>query len=125
MQGHQPDESFTPAMEAAFGRENVIVVQHAIGGQPIQRWYKKWKDPNGIAPESTGDLYDQLMEKVRSETVGQEIATVSFFWMQGERDAKMGWGPVYEAGRKWSFFGGEGNFYPNRIAKESELATVM
>ncbi len=95
MQGHRPDEAFTPAVQAAFGRENVIVVQHAVGGQPIQRWYKKWRFPNGESPETTGDLYDQLMEKVRAGMSGQEIATVSFFWMQGERDARMGWGPVY------------------------------
>ncbi len=95
MQGHRPDEAFTPAVQAAFGRENVVVVQHALGGQPIQRWYKKWKSPNGEAPETTGDLYDQLMERVRAETSGQQIDSVSFFWMQGERDARMQWGPVY------------------------------
>ena len=30
--------TFIPAVEAAFGRENVIVVKDAQGGQPIQRW---------------------------------------------------------------------------------------
>ncbi len=96
MQGHRPDEAFTPAVEAAFGSKNVVVVQHALGGQPIQRWYKKWKYPDGKKPETTGDLYDQLMEKVRAEMVGKKIGTVTFLWMQGERDAKMKWGPVYE-----------------------------
>ncbi len=28
--------------------------------------------------------------------VGKKIGTVTFLWMQGERDAKMEWGPVYE-----------------------------
>ncbi len=47
MQGHRPDEAFTPAVVAAFGAENVIVVQDALGGQPIQRWYKGWTAPDG------------------------------------------------------------------------------
>ena len=97
MAGHRPDEAFTPAVEAAFGKENVIVVQDAVGGQPIQRWWKDWKSPEGVAPAKTGDLYDRLMTKVTAATKEQKIASVSFFWMQGERDAKAKWGGVYEA----------------------------
>ncbi|MHC4994617.1 MAG: sialate O-acetylesterase [Planctomycetota bacterium] len=99
MQGHRPDEAFTPAVQKEFGADNVIVVQHALGGQPIHRWYKKWKDPQGNPPadkKQIGDLYDALMVKVKEARGDSKIATVSFFWMQGERDAKMEWGPVYE-----------------------------
>ena len=32
MQGHRPDEAFTPAVKAALGKDNVIVVQDAMGG---------------------------------------------------------------------------------------------
>jgi len=96
MQGHRPQEAFTPAVEAAFGAENVIVVQDALGGQPIQRWYKGWTAPDGKKPAKTGDLYDRLMKKVKAAVGDTKIKTVSFFWMQGERDAKMGWGAVYE-----------------------------
>ena len=42
MAGLRPEESFTPAVEAAFGKDHVIVVKDAQGGQPIRRWYKKW-----------------------------------------------------------------------------------
>jgi hypothetical protein len=97
MQGHQPDEAFTPAVAKALGADRVIVVQDALGGQPIQRWYKGWKSPDGQSPQSTGDLYDRLMGKVQSEIEGQTLETVTFIWMQGERDAKMKWGEVYEA----------------------------
>lgn len=96
MQGHRPEEAFTPAVEKEFGKENVIVIQDAMGGQPIQRWYKEWKSPSGEKPEKTGDLYERLMAKVKPAVEGKKIATVVFFWMQGERDAKMGWGDVYE-----------------------------
>jgi hypothetical protein len=96
MAGHRPDEAFTPAVEKAFGKERVVVVQDALGGQPIQRWYKGWKSPSGETPEKTGDLYDRLLSKVRPAIEGKKLASVSFFWMQGERDAKMKWGDVYE-----------------------------
>jgi hypothetical protein len=97
MQGHRPQEAFTPAVEKALGKGNVIVVQDALGGQPIQRWFKDWKSPAGGKPKTTGDLYDRLMSKVNSEIKGEKLKTVTFIWMQGERDAKMLWGPVYEA----------------------------
>lgn len=96
MAGHRPEEAFIPAVEEAFGKENVIVIQDAQGGQPIQRWYKAWKDPKGEAPETTGDLYERLMGKVNQKIEGEGLASVSFFWMQGERDAKMLWASVYE-----------------------------
>ena len=47
MQGHRPDEAFTPAVEKALGKSKVIIVQYALGGQPIHRWWKEWKDPEG------------------------------------------------------------------------------
>ncbi len=96
MQGHRPEEAFIPAVEKRFGKENVIVVQDAQGGQPIQRWYKDWKSPEGEKPKATGDLYDRLMAKVKPAIEGEKIDTVTFFWMQGEKDARMKWGDVYE-----------------------------
>ena len=100
MAGHRPEEAFIPAVEEAFGKENVIVIQDAQGGQPIQRWYKAWKEPEGEAPETTGDLYERLMGKVNQKIEGEGLASVSFFWMQGERDAKMQWASVYEESLK-------------------------
>lgn len=95
MAGLKPAESFTPAVEKKFGKENVIIVFDAMGGQPIRRWYKDWKPAGGTKPEGNGDLYDRLMGKVKAATEGQELASVSFLWMQGENDAKTGDGAVY------------------------------
>lgn len=96
MQGHRPDEAFTPTVEKALGKNNVVVIQDALGGQPIQRWYCGWKDSDGFKPEKTGDLYERLMKKVKPATKDTSFKTVTFLWMQGERDAKMRWGKVYE-----------------------------
>jgi hypothetical protein len=90
-----PNISFTPAVEKAFGKENVIVVKDALSGQPISRWYKKWKPAEGKVPAKSGDLYDQLMAKVNAAIKDETIATVTFVWMQGERDAKNNQGEVY------------------------------
>ena len=100
MQGHRPEEAFSPAVAAALGKDRVVVVQDARGGQPIQRWWKGWTSPQGEKPESTGDLYDRLMGKVKPAIEGQTLETVTFVWMQGERDAKLEWAAVYEASLK-------------------------
>ena len=95
MAGLDPKISFTPTVETAFGKDNVIVVKDAKGGQPIRRWYKKWKPAKGDEPKATGDLYDQLMSKVNASIKGKKIQTVTFVWMQGERDAREKHGQVY------------------------------
>ena len=91
-----PNLSFTPAVQNAFGENQVIVVMDAEGGQSISRWYRGWKDvknyqsmepdPNAN-PSTIGDLYDRLMAKVRDAITGKEIQTVTFVWMQGEADS--------------------------------------
>jgi len=96
MAGLNPDESFTPAVEKQFGKENVIVVKDALGGQPIRRWYKDWKLLEGDEPKAQPDLYDSLMVKVKAAIAKKKIATITFIWMQGERDAREKLGEVYE-----------------------------
>ena len=97
MAGLDPALSFTPGVEAEFGEERVVVVKDAQGGQPIRRWYKEWKSADGEAPATTGDLYERLMTKVHAAVEGKSLATVTFVWMQGERDAREQHGDVYEA----------------------------
>jgi len=88
MAGLDPNVSFTPAVQEEFGKDNVIVVKLAQGGQPIRRWYKNWKSANGTPSKNNGDLYDRLMQLVKKAVDDKKIATVTFVWMQGERDAK-------------------------------------
>jgi hypothetical protein len=91
-----PKLSFIPKLEAEFGKDNIIVVKDAMGAQPISRWYKNWKSPKGDMPNVTGDLYDRLMTNVSDSIKNQQIASVTFIWMQGERDARMEFANVYE-----------------------------
>ncbi len=100
MAGLNPAISFTPAVEKAFGAENVLVVKDARGGQPIRQWYKQWKPAGGEVAKNNGKLYDRLMEKVQAAVKGQKLASVTFVWMQGERDAKEKHGEVYAVSLK-------------------------
>jgi hypothetical protein len=93
-----PDTTFTPAIRAAFPGDEIIVVKSAEGGQPIRRWYRDWKAPAGAKVKragTNGDLYEVLLRQVRKATDGKKVDTVSFVWMQGERDAKEGLSAVY------------------------------
>jgi len=97
MAGLHPEDSFIPAVEAEFGAENVIVVKEAWGGQPIRRWYKNWKPAEGDTPVAEGDLYDAMMSKVDSAITERSLDSITFVWMQGERDARESHGTVYGA----------------------------
>lgn len=87
---------FNPWVEKAFGKNRVIVVKDAMGSQPIYRWYKGWNPDQADTAVIRGELYDTLMRKVWAQIENNRIKTVTFVWMQGERDARMGWGSVYE-----------------------------
>ena len=95
MAGLKPEESFIPRIESEFGPANVVIVKDAHGGQPIRRWYRKWESSAGEKLEPTGDLYDRLMKKVTSATGERTFDTVTFIWMQGERDAREQHADVY------------------------------
>ena len=88
--------SFIPTVMREFGKENVIVVKEAEDARPISLWYKDFKNEDGTVPDwRLGDIYNTLMKKVNAAIEGQDIATVTFVWMQGERDAKIKRGTVY------------------------------
>ncbi len=96
MVGLRPEESFIPIIKEKFGEENVIVIKDALGAQPIRRWYKNWEPFEGDEPKAQPDLYDSLMTKVYTAIENRRIGTVTFIWMQGERDAREKQGEVYE-----------------------------
>lgn len=97
MGGLKPEESFTPAVEKEFGAEHVIVVKVAVGGQPIRRWDKSWELGKGDNPKQIGDLYEKLIAEVKTAVNEKPLETVTFLWMQGERDAGESHGDVYAA----------------------------
>ena len=95
MAGLDPASSFTPTVAKEFGAENVLVVKDAKGGEPLLRWYKDWRMEGVDEPKARGDLYDRLMAKVTAAVEGKKLLSVTFVWMQGERDARQRFGSVY------------------------------
>lgn len=95
MQRLDPASSFTPAVEAAFGKERVIVVHDAHGGQPISRWCKTAAPDKRKGHEKAGDLYDGLLAKIRTALSGRAITSATLVWMQGEADARRMSGAQY------------------------------
>ncbi len=93
----KPQGSFIPDVQEEFGKENVIVIKDAQGGRAIREWYRDWKPAQGPAPDQTGQLYDRLMEKVKPAIEDQTLASVTFLWMQGEKDARESHADVYKA----------------------------
>lgn len=101
MEGLDLNKSFIPTLTRELGEGNVVIVKDARDGQPIWRWYKNWKSADGSSPKETGDVYDDLMGKVNAAVKKEsQIITVTFIWMQGERDAIAGHGAVYETSLK-------------------------
>jgi len=97
MAGLKPEISFTPTLQKAFPGDEIVVVKSAQGGQPIRRWLKDWKGPDGIEVRTVklGDLYETLMGQVQAASKDKTFDSVSFVWMQGERDARERLSSVY------------------------------
>ncbi len=91
-----PSISFTPTIEDKYGKDNVIIIKNALGGQPMRRWYRDWKSPVKDKFKAQADLYDSLMAQVNPAIEKAKLKTITFIWMQGERDAREALGDVYE-----------------------------
>jgi len=108
MANMDPKTGFVPEAKKLFGNEEVVYIKVAKGGQPICRWVKEWAD---IAKEKGMDArhrerilrgegvlfyqpildqYKVLLEKHPKPT------SVTFCWMQGERDANGGADAAYK-----------------------------
>lgn len=90
MVGLDPNITFTPSVTEALGKDAVIIVKDAHGGQSIRSWCKSnLENPpptSGRIPKVRGELYGRLMTKVNDAIKGEAIQTITFVWMQGESD---------------------------------------
>ncbi|MCA9136311.1 MAG: hypothetical protein KDB00_06125 [Planctomycetales bacterium] len=74
MANMDPQVSFTPTLRDAFPNDQLIVVKVAYGGRPIARWVPR------------GKIYKELIEKAKRAVHEKDVTTITFVWMQGERD---------------------------------------
>ena len=108
MQGMDPETGFLPEAKTLFQNDEVVYIKVAKGGQPICRWLEEWADiakAKGINDRHRErilkgegvlfyrpilDQYKAMLEK------HPKPASVTFCWMQGERDANGGAHVAYE-----------------------------
>ncbi len=93
MAGMKPQLGFEPETEKLFPGAEVATIKVARGGQPIRLWVTEWNEiakKHNLDSTSPGtkyyepilDQFKKLLEK------HPEPTSVTFCWMQGERDAK-------------------------------------
>jgi len=112
MQGMDPETGFLPEANKLFEGDQVVYIKVAKGGQPICRWLEEWTD---IAEEKGLDakhisrihrdgkvefyqpILDQYQEMLKKHP---KLTSVTFCWMQGERDANGGAHAPYKVALK-------------------------
>lgn len=100
MVGMKPEAGFVPEAERLFPDAEVAYIKVSQGGQPIRYWVEEWnaiaakhgidvetarakdKNPGTIYYQPILDQFAELLKKHPNPT------SVTFCWMQGERDAK-------------------------------------
>ena len=108
MAGMDPETGFMTEAKKQFKDEKVVYIKVAKGGQPICRWLEEWQDiakKNGLDERAIKrihkggkvefyqpilDQYKEMLEK------HHKFESVTFCWMQGERDANGGGQPAYK-----------------------------
>ncbi|MGI9444409.1 MAG: sialate O-acetylesterase [Rubripirellula sp.] len=108
MQGMDPETGFMPEARKLFGDEEVVYIKVAKGGQPICRWLEEWVaiakekglDERGIKrihKDGKVEFYQPILDQHKEMLEKHpEFASVTFCWMQGERDANGGGQPAYK-----------------------------
>ena len=93
MAGMNPKTGFEPEAQKLFPDAEVVYFKVSRGGQPIRLWIEEWNDiakKHGLNSTVKAtvyykpilDQYAKLMERPPNP------ASVTFCWMQGERDAR-------------------------------------
>ncbi len=102
MVGMDPETGFMPEATKLFKDEKVVYIKVAKGGQPICRWLEEWTDlaeKKGLDEKHISRIHrdgkvefyqpilDQYQEVLKKHP---KLTSVTFCWMQGERDANGG-----------------------------------
>ena len=93
MAGMNPASGFVPETKKLFADAEVLYFKVARGGQPIRLWVEEWNNIAGKhnlkARINNTTYYKPILEQFARITKGHPSPkSVTFCWMQGERDAK-------------------------------------
>ena len=99
MQGMDPETGFLPEANKLFKGDQVVYIKVAKGGQPICRWLEEWTDIaekkgldarhiSRIHRDGKVEFYQPILDQYKEMLEKHpKFASVTFCWMQGERDA--------------------------------------
>ena len=102
MQGMDPETGFLPEANKLFKGDQVVYIKVAKGGQPICRWLEEWTDIaekkgldarhiSRIHRDGKVEFYQPILDQYQAMLKKHpKPASVTFCWMQGERDANGG-----------------------------------
>ncbi len=93
MAGMNPKLGFEPETKKLFPEAEVVYFKIARGGQPIRLWVDEWNaiaTKHDLKSEIKQTTYYQPILKQYQQLIAKHPnpASVTFCWMQGERDAK-------------------------------------
>jgi len=109
MAGLKHTTSFVPEAEKLFPDAEVVTIKVAAGGQPIRHWVESWDEiarekgiDIAVARKSDRanrpDFYQMILGQVTTALKDRpRPASITFCWMQGERDARGSLAVAYEA----------------------------
>jgi hypothetical protein len=99
------ENSFLPELAKLLPDADIQHIKVARGGQPIRLWVTEWDDiaeKKGLTPlNQKPTFYPQIIATYKNKFPGEtKPDSITFLWMQGEKDAKTGLAPAYEASLK-------------------------
>ena len=112
MQGMDPETGFMPEAKTLFKGDEVVYIKVAKGGQPICRWLEEWvaiakekgldeKHIKRIHKDGKVEFYQPILDQYKEMLKKHpKFASVTFCWMQGERDASGGADAAYKEALK-------------------------
>lgn len=103
MQGMDPKAGFLPEAKTLFPNATIAHIKVARGGQPIRLWVNEWNEiakRNGLSKQAEQpnkvQYYQPILDQYRKLLKEHPNPTsVTFCWMQGERDAREQLGAAY------------------------------
>ncbi len=101
MAGMNPKAGFEQEAAKLFPHAEVPYIKVAQGGRPIRLWVEQWNEiakKHGLNSTSDGTVYyEPIVEQFRTILAKHpQPASVTFCWMQGERDAREKLSAAYE-----------------------------
>ena len=105
MQGMKPESGFVPEAKKLFSDSEVGYIKVAKGGRPIRLWVEEWNsiaEKHKLSPRIESTVFYQpiLDQYVKVLEKHPKITSVTFCWMQGERDAKENLSAAYSDAMK-------------------------